>query len=153
VRARSCCSCALANWTHPRRIAARSYVLTMRSVVLHCSLLAVASAANISPFGGRAGPTFQLTSYGAVGDNATLNTKAFEAGVAAVAKAGGGTLVVPKGAFRTGPFNLTSHMTLFLDAGGAITGPTPAQLGQGPAFAMWKTVRVRAGSCCCWWRW
>ena len=35
-------------------------------------------------YGGRAGPTFKLTDCGAVGDNATLNTAAFEAAVAAV---------------------------------------------------------------------
>lgn len=46
-----------------------------------------------SPFGGRAGPTFNLTDFGAIGDNATLNTPAFVKAVAAVEKAGGGTLV------------------------------------------------------------
>ena len=106
--------------------------------------LALAAAAPQQParsaYGGRAGPTFNLTLFGAKGDNATLNTKAFEAAVARVEAAGGGTLVVPRGAFRTGPFNLTSHMTLFLDAGAAIYGPTFQQLGEGPAFSMWPII-------------
>lgn len=93
-----------------------------------------------SAFGGRAGPTFNLSHFGGVPDNATLNTKAFEEAVAAVAKAGGGTLVIPDGAFRTGPFNLTSHMTLFLSGGASIYGPTYAQLGAGPAFDMWPII-------------
>ena len=97
-------------------------------------------AAATSAFGGRAGPTFDVAHFGAVPDNATLNTKAFEAGVAAVAKAGGGTLVVPAGAFRTGPFNLTSHMTLYMSSEAAIYGPTYTQLGAGPAFDMWPII-------------
>ena len=83
---------------------------------------------------------FNLADFGAVGDNQTLCTHAFEAGVAAVAKAGGGTLVVPRGWFRTAPFNLTSHMTLWLEAGAVIIGPTPKQLGEGPAFPLWPVV-------------
>lgn len=49
-------------------------------------------------------------------------------------------MVVPRGAFRTGPFNLTSHMTLFLQDGAAIYGPTYTQLGPGPAFTMWPVI-------------
>ena len=35
-----------------------------------------AAAEAVSSYGGRAGPTFKVTDFGAVGDNATLNTKA-----------------------------------------------------------------------------
>eukprot|EP01048_Picozoa_sp_COSAG05_P005957 COSAG05_NODE_370_length_10716_cov_5.748422_1_plen_316_part_00 len=103
-------------------------------------LLLLATPAEISPYGGRAGPTFNLTQFGAVPNNATLNTEAFQRGVAAVARAGGGTLLVPDGAFRTAPFNMTSHMTLFLSGGASIYGPTYAQLGAGPAFSMWPII-------------
>jgi hypothetical protein len=104
----------------------------------------------ISPYGGRAGPTFNLSSFGAVPDNATLNTDAFEKAVEAVRKAGGGTVVVPDGAFRTAPFNLTSHMTLFLSGGAQIFGPTPSQLGDGPVFKMWPLIPAMPS---CEWRW
>ena len=73
-------------------------------------------------FGGRLGQTFNLSTFGAIGDNATLNTKAFVAGVLAVKAARGGTLVVPDGVFITAPFNLTSNMTLFLTRGAVIRG-------------------------------
>ena len=69
-----------------------------------------------------------------------MNTAAFNQAVAAVSAAGGGTLVVPVGAFVTGPFNLTSRMTLFLAAGAEIRAPSAAQLGGGPAFPRWPVV-------------
>eukprot|EP01045_Picozoa_sp_COSAG04_P003375 COSAG04_NODE_137_length_23739_cov_18.665764_3_plen_459_part_00 len=123
----------------PRRCPAAAPIMLPLAAALALAAAAPQQPAR-SPYGGRAGPTFNLTLFGAKGDNATLNTKAFEAAVARVEAAGGGTLVVPRGAFRTGPFNLTSHMTLFLDAGAAIYGPTFAQLGEGPAFSMWPII-------------
>jgi polygalacturonase len=66
---------------------------------------------------------FNLMDYGAVGDGKTLNTAAFKGAVAAVAKAGGGHLIVPAGTFRTLPFVLTSHMDLHLEPGSIIKAP------------------------------
>ncbi|KAI5083112.1 hypothetical protein GOP47_0002855 [Adiantum capillus-veneris] len=68
---------------------------------------------------------FNLTQFGAVGDGKTLNTHAFELAVSTitdVASLGGGQLNVPPGVWLTAPFNLTSHMTLFLAAGSVILG-------------------------------
>ena len=93
-----------------------------------------------SPYGGRIGPTFNLLDFGAKGDNATLNTQAFEKGVDAVSKAGGGTLYVPDGDFLTAPFNMTSHMTLYLSGGATVRGPTTAQLGPSPSFPLWPII-------------
>ena len=74
--------------------------------------------------------TFNLADFGAVGDGATLNTGAFQQAIAAVEKAGGGRLVVPKGVFRTAPFTLCSNLDLHLDAGAVIQAPdTFAALG------------------------
>ena len=53
-----------------------------------------------------------IIQYGAVGDNVTDNTAAFRAALTAVAGAGGGEVLVPAGIFKTGPFNLTSDVTL-----------------------------------------
>jgi polygalacturonase len=66
---------------------------------------------------------FKLTDFGAVGDGQTLNTDAFRQAIAAVAQAGGGTLVIPKGVFRTLPFTLCSNLDLHLDAGAVIQAP------------------------------
>ncbi|TKY72893.1 polygalacturonase protein [Spatholobus suberectus] len=60
---------------------------------------------------------FCLTEFGGVGDGVTLNTEAFERAVGAISELGnkgGGQLNVPPGRWLTAPFNLTSHMTLFL---------------------------------------
>ncbi|HEX4792279.1 MAG TPA: glycosyl hydrolase family 28 protein [Humisphaera sp.] len=66
---------------------------------------------------------FNLADFGAIGDGRTLNTDAFKSAVAAIAKAGGGHLIVPAGTFKTLPFVLTSHMDLHLDAAAAIKAP------------------------------
>src|SRR5262245_16356176 len=58
--------------------------------------------------------TFKLADFGAVGDGRTLNTEAFKKAIAAVDKAGGGRLVVPRGVFITAPFKLCSGLDLHL---------------------------------------
>ncbi|PKA50126.1 putative polygalacturonase [Apostasia shenzhenica] len=58
-----------------------------------------------------------LADFGAVGDGVKSNTKAFQAAVASLSQFsgdGGSLLYVPPGRWLTGPFNLTSHFTLFL---------------------------------------
>jgi polygalacturonase len=54
-----------------------------------------------------------IEDFGAKGDNATDNTKAFRAALLAVKDSGGGEVLVPAGGvFRTGPVNLTSNTVL-----------------------------------------
>lgn len=68
---------------------------------------------------------FNLSDFGGVGDGATVNTQAFEKAILAIAKLGkkgGGQLNVEAGYWLTAPFNLTSHMTLFLAEGAVILG-------------------------------
>lgn len=68
---------------------------------------------------------YNLTDFGAVGDGVTVNTEAFERAILAISKLGkkgGGQLNVPAGNWLTAPFNLTSHMTLFLDHHAVILG-------------------------------
>ncbi|HWA09019.1 MAG TPA: glycosyl hydrolase family 28 protein [Opitutaceae bacterium] len=67
---------------------------------------------------------FNLKDFGGVGDRKTMNTDAFKAAVAAIAKAGGGHLIVPAGTYKTLPFVLTSRMDLHLEAGAVIKAPT-----------------------------
>lgn len=68
---------------------------------------------------------FNLTAFGGVGDGITLNTEAFKRAVASIStfqKTGGAQLNVQPGRWLTAPFNLTSHMTLFLAEGAVILG-------------------------------
>ncbi|XP_074581478.1 putative polygalacturonase [Curcuma longa] len=66
-----------------------------------------------------------ITEFGAVGDGKTLNTVAFQNAVfylRSFADKGGAQLYVPKGKWLTGSFNLTSHLTLFLEKDAVIIG-------------------------------
>jgi polygalacturonase len=66
---------------------------------------------------------FNLADYGAIGDGKAFNTEAFRNAVAAIAKAGGGHLIVPAGVYKTLPFTLASRMDLHLEAGATIKAP------------------------------
>ncbi|CAH9068902.1 unnamed protein product [Cuscuta europaea] len=64
-----------------------------------------------------------ITDFGGVGDGRTLNTNAFREAIYRIERMrrrGGTLLYVPAGEYLTGPFNLTSHMTLFLSSGAVI---------------------------------
>ncbi|VAI04912.1 unnamed protein product [Triticum turgidum subsp. durum] len=66
-----------------------------------------------------------ITEFGAVGDGRTLNTLPFQNAVfyaRSFADKGGAQLYVPKGRWLTGSFNLTSHLTLFLEKDAIIMG-------------------------------
>ncbi|OAY76425.1 putative polygalacturonase [Ananas comosus] len=71
---------------------------------------------------------FYLSEFGGVGDDAALNTDAFERAVREIERVGGGKLVVEPGVWLTAPFNLTSHMTLYLTEGAVIKGVTDKDL-------------------------
>lgn len=72
-------------------------------------------------------PVISIAKFGGKGDNRTSNTAGFKAAVAEIKGAGGGTLLVPAGTWLTGPFNLTSNMTLYLTEGASIQGSTDLQ--------------------------
>ncbi len=58
--------------------------------------------------------TFNVTSYGAVGDGRTTNTAAIQKTIDAAAAAGGGIVLIPEGKFLAGPFSLASRVNLHL---------------------------------------
>jgi len=60
---------------------------------------------------------YPITDFGATPDAQSLNTAAFEAAIEACSAAGGGRVVVPAGAWRTGPIHLRSHVNLHLSEG------------------------------------
>ena len=61
-----------------------------------------------------------LTEFGGVGDGLTMNTDAFAKAFAALAKHGGGRLIVPPGIWLTGPIKFASHTDLHLETGALI---------------------------------
>ncbi|MGD0610267.1 MAG: glycosyl hydrolase family 28 protein [Anaerolineales bacterium] len=63
---------------------------------------------------------FNLRDFGARGDGENMDTAALHKVIHACVEAGGGTVVVPAGTYRVGPFELFSHVTLFLESGAVI---------------------------------
>ena len=63
--------------------------------------------------------TFSLAKYGAVADGKTLNTEAFRKAIDACAVAGG-TVLVPRGQWLTGPIVLKSNVNLHLATGALV---------------------------------
>jgi polygalacturonase len=61
-----------------------------------------------------------ITKHGAVGDGVTLNTGALQRSVDNAHAAGGGTVTVPPGTFRTGMIYLRDRVRLHLEAGAVI---------------------------------
>ena len=97
-------------------------------------LVALSNAVTVNGTGGHCGSNQRLDprphsvsilEFGAVGDGKTLNTIAFQNAIfylKSFADKGGAQLYVPPGKWLTGSFNLTSHLTLFLEKGAVLIG-------------------------------
>ncbi len=70
-----------------------------------------------------AGQAFNIADYGAKTDASAPATDAFRHAIQAAKAAGGGTIYVPAGRYKSGPIELFSNMTLDIDAGATIEFP------------------------------
>jgi polygalacturonase/lysophospholipase L1-like esterase len=61
-----------------------------------------------------------LTDFGAVGDGFTLNTESFRQAIDYLSSRGGGTVIVPRGMWLTGPVILKSNIRMHADEGALI---------------------------------
>lgn len=59
--------------------------------------------------------TFNIMNYGAIADGLTLNTKAINKTIEVCAAAGGGTVLIPRGAYISGPIIMKSNINLHLE--------------------------------------
>jgi hypothetical protein len=66
--------------------------------------------------------THDITSFGAVGNGKTLNTRAIQAAIDAAHQAGGGTVTLPPGRWLTGTIFIKSNVTFDLSAGATLLG-------------------------------
>jgi len=65
---------------------------------------------------------FNIRAYGAKPNSTEECAEAINRAIAACAKSGGGTVLVPAGTYVTGAIELLSHVTLHLDAGAVLKG-------------------------------
>ncbi|WP_295654648.1 glycosyl hydrolase family 28 protein [uncultured Mucilaginibacter sp.] len=86
-------------------------------VLLFSTMLATTALA-----AGTAPKLYKITDHGAVGDGTTLNTKAIQATIDECAKKGGGTVVIPKGAFLSGAIFMKPGVNLDIQEGGVLRG-------------------------------
>lgn len=66
---------------------------------------------------------FNICQFGAVPGATTLQTEMIQAAIDACEQAGGGTVLIPAGVFRTSTIRLCSHLTLELENGAILRGP------------------------------
>jgi len=78
------------------------------------------------------GPMFDITKYGAVADGpAVKNTEAINAAIDAAAAAGGGTVVVPAGTFKTYSIRLKSNVGLHFASADSVIRAAVSGTGKG----------------------
>jgi len=73
---------------------------------------------------------YDVRTFGATGDGATLDTPAINRAIEAAAAAGGGTILLPAGAYLCFSIRLKSNVALYLDQGATIVAAEPQQNGK-----------------------
>ncbi len=63
---------------------------------------------------------YNIKDAGAVGDGVTVNTEAINGTIKKCSEAGGGTVLVPAGLWKTGPITMMSNVNLHLQAGAMV---------------------------------
>lgn len=84
---------------------------------------------------------YNIRSYGAKGDKATLDTAAVQAAIDACARDGGGTVLVPAGTFTIGTVELKSNVTLHIASSGKLLGS-----GDGKQYHAVDAIPLRGDS-------
>lgn len=64
--------------------------------------------------------TVNILDYGAIADGNTLNSVAINKAIAACAAGGGGTVIIPRGSYVTGPIIMKSNINLHLQEGALV---------------------------------
>jgi polygalacturonase len=96
-------------------------------------------AATFTTSCGRAPVRIVIADRGAVGDGATVNTKAIQAAIDACAAAGGGVIVVPKGVFLSGALFFKAGVNLELEKD-AVLKSTTVMADFPPIYTNWEGI-------------
>jgi polygalacturonase len=100
-------------------------------------LLAAFSVSGVTSRGASA--SYLVTEHGAVGDGATVNTKALQATIDRCAAAGGGVIIVPKGVFVSGALYFKPGVNLEVQKDGVLKSTT-AMADFPPLYTSWEGV-------------
>ncbi|HWZ91122.1 MAG TPA: glycoside hydrolase family 28 protein, partial [Polyangiaceae bacterium] len=85
---------------------------------------------------------FDVRDFGAVADGKTKNTAAIRRAIAEAVTAGGGSVLIPKGRFVTGPIVLKSNINLYLAEGAEIVFSRDFADYLPPVFTRWEGTEV-----------
>lgn len=119
--------------------------MTHTQHTLLCLVLAVVHLTAIAgSLPAQYGSTYDIRSFGAVGDGITLDTQALQAAIDTCSRRGG-TVIVPPGNFLTGSLRLRSNVDLYLAAGAVILGSTELKDYEEhtPAFQSYNDVFLK----------
>src|SRR5471032_2612810 len=116
-------------------------IRTAATLVLAAALTAVSSAQTAAGApGNRLGASrFVISDRGAVGDGATVNTRAIQGTIDACAEAGGGVVVVPPGVFVSGALYFKPGVNLELQKN-AVLKSTTVMADFPPLYTSWEGV-------------
>ena len=104
-----------------------SVSLVLGSAVLLASCAEVATSTPAAPpVPVMAATSFNVKSFGAIGDGKALDTAAINRAIEAAAAAGGGTVEFPAGSYLSYSIHLKSHVALHLDAGAVLVAAEPS---------------------------
>jgi polygalacturonase len=110
---------------------ARRDFLRLSSVGIAGSSLGVATGqGQLTPVEVRAG-FYNVRTFGARGDGASVDSDAINRAIEAAAAAGGGSVLVPAGTYLCYSIRLKSNLSLYLDAGVTIVAADPPSSGTG----------------------
>lgn len=84
--------------------------------------------------------SYDITSYGAMGDGVTDCTEAFRTAMKLCSENGGGKVIVPPGTFYTGPINLLSNTNLVISEGAIVKFSTNPEKYLPVVFTRWEGV-------------
>jgi hypothetical protein len=101
--------------------------MNRREIVSYAAVSAATLTLGPRPVSGKAkvklsAGAYNVKAFGATGDGKTLDTQAINKTIEACSSAGGGTVLVPAGVYRSGTVHLASNIDLHLDGGATLLG-------------------------------
>jgi polygalacturonase len=133
VKGRFCCPTShvtLAHIMDPRR----RDILTLSPLALAAAATTIGRSALAAAPAIVTETTVNVRTYGATGDGRTLDTRAINRGIDAVAAAGGGTLFFPAGVYLSFTIHLRSKVDLYFSSGCTILAGDSPKAGESTGY-------------------